>query len=113
MAGIGEGIPDALLLQLMPAPELENSVLAVVEPGMDGDPLNPRFQIRRPFFRLGDVHLRFVVEALEVGQFTVGDELLGQDRAELVELDEDDRTARGFGPKQGPGCSRWILAPSG
>ena len=95
---VGEQIPETGPRQLRAVAEMEDLMIGVVQPGVDGDPLDPRIEVRSALGRFRHVHVRLGPELLECGQALLADEALHQGGRELVQLQQDDPRLAHFSP---------------
>ena len=90
-AAVRENVPDGFLFEPVAIPEMKDAVVGIVEPGVHGDPLDPRLEMRRSFGRFRDVDVRLVAQVGEVRQLAGFDETVQQRRGQLVEFQQQHR----------------------
>ena len=93
----GQHVPEAWSRRPMTLVEVEHAVLGGALPRVHGDPLDPRLEERRTLPGVGDPHPGLVVQPPEIRQAPGIDETPHEDRAQLVEFQDDDRPLRRHG----------------
>ena len=91
-AVVGNVVPEVRNAEIVPVAEVEDLVIGVVLPGVDGDPLDPRIEERRYFGGFGNVDVRFRAELLERRKPALLDEFVYERWRQLVQLQQDDST---------------------
>src|SRR6267378_4311277 len=86
-------VPQPWLGQLMSVAQIEDTVLLSAQTRVHRHPLDPRLEVRRDLFGVSDVRVRLAVEPLEIGELSSLHEFRHQGRAQLVELQQNQRCA--------------------